>query len=566
MADLLAGLGGLSSSSSAPASGGFSISLDSAASGGGDQDDTTFAGVDTFGLEDAAADAAAAAAAAPPSSTKKKKKKKKKKREVASFEDEFGPDPEINRFMSMEEGGDGSVSIDRVYGQRWWILFHHAFLCFCSSAVCFSYTAIMEEAAKCWGVGEGFIALFPAAFFAMAVPMALAAGYALQRRDLRFTVLLGAWLVAGGALFRMLSSAHWTLALLGQTVAGAGAPLLLLSIEVMGALWFPADERALAVSIVQAASWLGAAFAFIAGPVLMKNRDEMADGSVLVVDTAMAFLAIAGAVGATLMFRSTPPSPPTVAAPVLAHEQVPFGHSWMDMFIPILQDSRFALTVGGVAVCSLIANSILVLLDVFLWNSRFSTTTKGYLGGLFVLSYLLGRVIITLVLGFTQQYRWLMMLSLFGASGSMLLFTSSIPLDSLLSMVLALVAIGFCVGALDPVAMLFGVQVAFPLSRGKIGAIFHVASSLASAVLIPIVAGLDQADKRAPRTVLIGLCVAAGAFFLVNIFQLATGRKFIAIPKITGSFTRGPSAPTPPSVASGREYGGGSRGSDEVQL
>jgi hypothetical protein len=78
----------------------------------------------------------------------------------------------------------------------------------------------MEEAAKCWGVGEGFIALFPAAFFAMAVPMALAAGYALQRRDLRFTVLLGAWLVAGGALFRMLSSAHWTLALLGQTVAG----------------------------------------------------------------------------------------------------------------------------------------------------------------------------------------------------------------------------------------------------------------------------------------------------------------------------------------------------------
>ena len=163
-----------------------------------------------------------------------------------------------------------------------------------------------------------------------------------------------------------------------------------------------------------------------------------------------------------------------------------------------------------------------------------------------------------------------MMLSLFGASLSMFFFTSSIPLDSLPTMVLALLAIGFCVGGLDPVAMLFGVQVAFPLSRGKVGQIYYVVSSAASGITIPLIAGLDGADKRAPRMVLLGLCAAAAVFFFINIVQILTGRKFIAIPKITGNFTRGPSAPTPPSVSVGRVhssggYGGGG-GGGEVAL
>jgi MFS family permease len=567
MEDLLPSLGGAAT----PGGSSFSISIEG---GGGGEAAAAQDAFDAFieGGGAAAADAPAAAEseAALTKSLKKKKKKKKKKKEIASFEDEFGPDPEINRFMQMDGGDVEMQSVDKVYGQRWWILFFHSLLVFCASVVCYSYTAIMEETAKCFGIGEGWIALFPSAFFLTAVPMALAAGFTLQRRDLRFTVLLGAWLVAGGAVFRMLNHWHWTMALAGQAVSGSGAPLLLLSAEVMGALWFPADERDLAVSIIQACAWLGAAFAFLAGPFLLRNRDEAMLFSVVVVDTAVSFLAVAAAVGATLVFRSTPPSPPTVAAPTLAHDQVPFGHSWMDMLVPLVQDARFAMSAGGVAVCGLIAHSVLVLLDVFLWNSKFSTATKGYLGALFVLAYLLGRVVATVALSFTQQYRWLMMLSLFGASGSMFFFTSSIPLDSLPTMVLALLAIGFCVGGLDPVAMLFGVQVAFPLSRGKVGQIYYVASSAASGIAIPIIAGIDGADKRAPRMVLLGLCAAAAVFFFINIVQIATGREFIAIPKITGNFTRGPSAPTPPSVAVGRGrsgggYGGGG-GGGEVAL
>ena len=331
MADLLASLGAAAS----PGDSSFSISIDGGGNAAASQD--AFDAFVEGGVASGDATAVAESEAAPTKSLKKKKKKKKKKKDIASFEDEFGPDPEINRFMQMDGGDVEMQSVDKVYGQRWWILFFHSLLVFTASAVCYSYTAIMEETAKCWGIGEGWIALFPSMFFLAAVPMALAAGFTLQRRDLRFTVLLGAWLVAGGAAFRMLSSAHWTLALAGQAVSGSGAPLLLLSAEVMGALWFPVDERDLAVSIVQASAWLGAAFAFLAGPLLLRNRDDVMASSVLVVDTAVSFLAVAAAVGATLVFRSTPPSPPTVAAPTLAHDQVPFGHSWMDMLVPLVQ-------------------------------------------------------------------------------------------------------------------------------------------------------------------------------------------------------------------------------------
>ncbi len=162
----------------------------------------------------------------------------------------------------------GSVQAVAAPANRWAILGAYALLAACTQLLWLSFAAVDTRTAAALHVDVGTVgdlaALFPFVYIVLALP----AGRWL---DSHFAPALsvGAILTAAGALIRLVAPASFGVQLAGMIVIAAGQPLVLNSITKVAAHYFPARERATAISIGTAALFVGILVAVLtAGPLM----------------------------------------------------------------------------------------------------------------------------------------------------------------------------------------------------------------------------------------------------------------------------------------------------------
>ena len=150
---------------------------------------------------------------------------------------------------------------------RWRILAGYSLLAACTQMLWLTFAAVDTQAAAALHVDVGTIGdlaiIFPFVYIVLALPTG-------RWLDMNFNQALsaGAVLTGGGAFLRLVgpSSFGWQLA--GMLVIATGQPLVLNSITKMAARYFPAGQRALAISIGTAALFVGILVAVLtAGPL-----------------------------------------------------------------------------------------------------------------------------------------------------------------------------------------------------------------------------------------------------------------------------------------------------------
>lgn len=158
-------------------------------------------------------------------------------------------------------------AVTTVSATRWAILASYSLLAACTQLLWLSFAAVDTQTAAAMHVDVGTVGdlaiIFPFVYIVLALPTG-------RWLDMRFGQALsaGAVLTAVGALIRLIAPTSFGWQLAGMLVIAAGQPLVLNSVTKTAAHYFPAPERAMAISIGTAALFVGILVAVLtAGPL-----------------------------------------------------------------------------------------------------------------------------------------------------------------------------------------------------------------------------------------------------------------------------------------------------------
>ncbi|KAM9287069.1 solute carrier family 49 member 4 [Morus bassanus] len=277
----------------------------------------------------------------------------------------------------------------RVYGRRWLVLLLFSLLGFAQGLVWNSWGPIQNSARLAFGFSGWDIALlvfwgpigFAPCFFFM---------WLMDKKGLRVTVLLTSSLMVLGAGLRCVpvSDLEIRKKLIhgGQLLNGLAGPTVMNAAPFLSTTWFSPDERATATAIASLLSYLGAAGAFLVGPLVVpspngtshlllvsqSNTEHIKDRieAVLYAEFGMVSLIFSAALA---YFPSRPPFPPSVAA---ASQRLSYRRS----FCRLLSNFRFLMIALAYAIPLGVFSGWSGVLDLILTPVHVSQVDAGWIG------------------------------------------------------------------------------------------------------------------------------------------------------------------------------------------
>lgn len=157
-----------------------------------------------------------------------------------------------------------------LYRSRWVLLTAVTLLNLANYSHWIAFAAVAKQAAEYYKVSGPEVDLIPTISYGLCIPFCLVAVYIVERRGLRFGLLLGAWLTAvGGGLCctatlpGILHQEWWNkdvsfkLTVLGQALTGIGCPFISCIPTKVSQNWFGESERTIATLILGMSNPLG---------------------------------------------------------------------------------------------------------------------------------------------------------------------------------------------------------------------------------------------------------------------------------------------------------------------
>lgn len=205
----------------------------------------------------------------------------------------------------LQTDADGPFPGER---SRWSVIVAYGLLAAATQALLVNYAPVTHDAAHHFRVSETAIGWLAEVFVLVYVVFAIPAGLVLDR-FFRPGLIAGAVLTAGGAFLRLGGDSYgW--ALLGQTVAALGQPLVLNGITGLVVIYLAKKDRTTGIAMASAATFAGMVVGFGVGAVLPGTQHIRT----LTLVTALIALAAASYLVATLVLvrpRATAEAMPT---------------------------------------------------------------------------------------------------------------------------------------------------------------------------------------------------------------------------------------------------------------
>ncbi|EGD76858.1 hypothetical protein PTSG_08206 [Salpingoeca rosetta] len=209
----------------------------------------------------------------------------------------------------------------RAYWTRWYMLTVCSLIAFAQGAIWNNFGPIDLAVKPLFGWDHGTIALLanwgPICFLIAFIPSAwlLAKGIRLAAGSCILVVALG----SGLRCFTATDPTATYLIHLGQFLNGLGGPVAMAMGPTLSAAWFPANERVLATGICATFNYIGVAFSFLIGPLVVKQPGDRFDRNT----TAYQFMwymwgealwCTVCLLCVLIYFPNKPPTPPTLSA------------------------------------------------------------------------------------------------------------------------------------------------------------------------------------------------------------------------------------------------------------
>jgi FLVCR family MFS transporter 7 len=359
-----------------------------------------------------------------------------------------------------------------------------------NQAICYSYAPLASLVESRWH-GKLHSTELITVFFISYIPCSFFGSWLMDRKGLKYGVLLGGLLQAIGASLRFIGSIsgswQWEvyITLGGQILASIAMPFMVNSPPVLSANWFPPSLRATSTSIAVNCNAMGVCLVYLMSQFVVETSDDLPKWNFFI-----AVLTIAAWLSAVFCFRSFPPKYQEQSEAngdlesIVSDVQLTDEYDWKQWFQAFSHQS-FWITVLGFSIAECVVNSMSALLGKFLSTEGFAKSEIGLIGAAFIVSSLVGGQVISRYVDLTRCHQLALQFCLVLTAGSLIAFKLTLEDTNVFLTLASLMFVGLFLGPIQPIVLELGVECAFPTSEATVAALQQLSGNFLSAILVP---------------------------------------------------------------------------------
>ena len=403
----------------------------------------------------------------------------------------------------------------RVYPYRWVVLAVVMFVNLTIQVLWISYAPVSSTAQAYYGVSDLAIALLPMTFMLVFIPLSLPAAWVIDTYGFRRAMSVGVILMSIFGIARGLAGDSYPLVLLATIGIAVAQPLLLNSWTKVAANWFAMEERATAVGLTTVANLVGTAIGMVLTPLLI---DSMSLSSIQLGYGVLAAVSAAFFVALARERPPTPACPPGQEARALM----------LDGLRHALRVRQFLLYLVVVFIGMGVFNGLNTWIEDILKPRGFSSTDAGTVGAVFLLSGILGAIVLPYLSDRQHRRRRYLLVAVIGAIPGLV----GVAFAADLTLVLASAFVmGFFLVSAMPIGMQYAAEVTYPTPEGTSNGLIQLCGQ-GSVVLVYAMVAFRADDGSFAAAM--GACLV---LMIVNVLLITRLRD----PELPGAV----SAPTP---------------------
>jgi FLVCR family feline leukemia virus subgroup C receptor-related protein len=394
-----------------------------------------------------------------------------------------GKMPDNNR-AQYQHPNDDQMEVG-VTKKRYLILFLFSLYSMSNAFQWIEYAIITNVISDFYSVSNLAVNWTSVIYMALYIPGIVPASWLLNRKGLRFCVLLGSFGTCLGAWIKCLSISpdRFWLTMIGQTVV-ASSQLFILNIPPrLAAVWFGAKEVSSATSFGVFGNQVGIALGFVLPPLLFRGDDHskefVAKGlsvmffTVAIICTALLFLKL-------LFFDDTPRIPPSTAAAKAQDELEQGGGQSYPSILKSLFTNRnynllfltYGLNVGVFYAISTVLNQLVEL--------RFPghSVEAGFMGLIITVSGVFGSIVCGIILDKTHRFKATTLLVYVFSLVGMIAFSYALTLTQIWPLFFVSGLLGFFMTGYLPIGFEFAAEISYPNPEGTSAGLLNAAAQV----------------------------------------------------------------------------------------
>jgi len=388
----------------------------------------------------------------------------------------------------------------QVYRYRWIVLLLFFFANVVSNMLWTTYAPVTSLAMEFYGVDEFYIILISLMFLIVYIPITFLASWLIDKYNFKVGAGFGAVLMGVFGFLRYIADNNYVLALIFSIGIAIAQPFLLNTITKLSANWFPNKERTTATGISLIATSIGIALGMVATPILVIRisfRSMLLIYGILALISSLLFLIFA---------KNKPPTPPSTN---LTTERV-----FMFEGLRMLFSNRNFMILAVIFFLSMgVFNMIMTYIELIVIPRGYDSIFAGILGMLLILGGITGTIIMALLSDILNKRKIIIIISLFIATISLLVF--SCTSDEILLLTSGFF-FGFGLMGAGPLALEYAVDATKPVPETSSNGILMMVGSLGGIVMIISLENVKISGDYFPaliiQTILLAFCFVL-AFF-----------------------------------------------------
>ncbi|KAE8904659.1 hypothetical protein PF005_g12420 [Phytophthora fragariae] len=390
-------------------------------------------------------------------------------------------------FLGQKDRLKTPTTTSRDSHRKWFMLVILSVLTAVNQGICYAYAPIAGIVEKRWEERVHSTELITV-YFISYIPCSFIGSWIMDKKGLRYGVLLGGLLQALGAGLRYFACAFSPVGeayvtLVGQILASIAMPFMVNSPAVLSANWFPPSMRATSTSVAVNANAMGTAFVYLTAPFIVLSSSDVPNWNLY-----MALVATASWVVAFLFFQSSPRT--GVAQSIVSDVQLRDEYDWAQ-WATAFTHKGFWHTLVAFSVAECVLNAMCALLGKFLSVAHFSKSQIGIVGAAFIVSSLIGGQVISQYVDRKRNHKTALQLCLLLTAVAIASFRL-VPKVNVHATLVSLMFLGAVLGPLQPIVLELGVECAYPTSEATVAALQQLCGNFLSAIVVPGLSALRR--------------------------------------------------------------------------
>ncbi|XP_044730965.1 uncharacterized MFS-type transporter C09D4.1-like [Chrysoperla carnea] len=372
----------------------------------------------------------------------------------------------------------------RVYKRRWLMIFIFAAIYFINSAHWVQYTIIADTIKKFYNVDTTMVNMTSVVYLVPYLPLILPASYLIDKKGVRFTLLLAAIGNFFGSWLKVFS-AHpngFYIGLTGQTILAISQLFILSLPPKLAGIWFDKHQMSTACTIGVFGTQLGIATSFFLTPIVVQDHDNLDSigDDLYRLFIFMAIYTTVNLIITILFFQEEPPTPPSEAQKLKKQE----NSNPIESFKKLLTNQPFVMLLCAYSINIGIYNTINTLLNPILVEHFKINGAQfaGRIGVVFVASGTFSSVVFGMILDRTKKFKEVTAVVYFMSVVGMLAFTFAVISENKLFIYLSALMFGTFVSGYLVVGYETGVELTYPESEFNSSGLLIGVSSMAGVI------------------------------------------------------------------------------------